>query len=376
LTIVASWPKGYVTAPTGTMRVSYLLRDAWPAFVGVGGLLLLIGYYVRAWLRVGRDPPSRVIVPRYEAPEGQSPASMRFLRRMKYDDRGFAAAVLSLAVKGALRIEQESRGLLKRGGKFTLHRAEPPLGAALSDDETVLRDTLLGSRTSLELDNANHALITAAKHAHLQLLRKRYTPTFFRINGAWHAGGIALSLLLGAVAIVLPVVKGGFGASWWFVTKPGWVALGAAALALLVNGVFGRLLKAPTVAGRTVMDHIEGYRLYLDVAEGDDLRLIDAPPLTVELYERNLPAALALEVEQHWAERFAGVFATQAAGHTPRWYSGDDWDTRHVSRFSSSFGSAFSSAISSASTAPGSSSGSGGGGSSGGGGGGGGGGGW
>jgi uncharacterized membrane protein YgcG len=301
---------------------------------------------------------------------------MRFLRQMKYDDRSFAAAVLSLAVKGALRIEQASRGLLKRGGKFTLHRTELPPGATLSDDETVLRDTLLGSRTSLELDNANHAIITAAKHAHLQLLKKRYTPTFFRINGAWHAGGIALSLLLGAVAIVLPVVKGGFGASWWFGTKPGWVALGAAALALLVNGVFGRLLKAPTVAGRAVMDHIEGYRLYLDVAEGDDLRLIDAPPLTVELYERNLPAALALEVEQHWAERFAGVFATQAAGHAPSWYSGDDWDTRHVSRFSSSFGPAFSSAISSASTAPGSSSGSGGGGSSGGGGGGGGGGGW
>ena len=107
------------------MQASYLLRDAWPAFIGVGGLLLLIGYYVRAWHRVGRDPPSRVIVPRYEAPEGQSPASMRFLRRMKYDDRSFAAAVLSLAVKGALRIEQESSGLLKRGGKFTLHRTEP-----------------------------------------------------------------------------------------------------------------------------------------------------------------------------------------------------------------------------------------------------------
>ena len=376
LTIVASWPKGYVTAPTGAMQASYLLRDAWPAFFGVGGLLLLIGYYGRAWHQVGRDPPSRVIVPRYEAPEGQSPASMRFLRRMKYDDRSFAAAVLSLAVKGALRIEQESRGLLKRGGKFTLHRTEPEPGATLSDDETVLRDTLLGSRASIELDNANHAIIAAAKHAHLQLLKKRHTPTFFRINGAWHAGGIALSLLLGAVAIVLPVINGGFGASWWFATQPGWVALGAAALALLVNGAFGRLLKAPTVAGRAVMDHIEGFRLYLDVAEGDDLRLIDAPPLTVELYERNLPAALALEVEQHWAERFAGVFATQAAGHTPRWYSGDQWDTGNVGRFSSNFGSTFSSAISSASTPPGSSSGSGGGGSSGGGGGGGGGGGW
>ncbi len=124
------------------------------------------------------------------------------------------------------------------------------------------------------------------------------------------------------------------------------------------------------------MDHIEGFRLYLDVAEGDELKLIDEPPLTTELFERYLPAALALEVEQHWAERFSEVFATQAATHSPNWYRGDSWSTRDVARFSSGLGSSFSSAIASASTAPGSSSGGGGGGSSGGGGGGGGGGGW
>lgn len=84
----------------------------------------------------------------------------------------------------------------------------------------------------------------------------------------------------------------------------------------------------------------------------DELKLIDAPPLIVRLYERYLPAALALEVEQHWAERFATVFATQAAAHTPTWYSGDAWDTHDVGRFTSSFGSSFSSAISSSSTAP------------------------
>jgi uncharacterized membrane protein len=145
---------------------------------------------------------------------------------------------------------------------------------------------------------------------------------------------------------------------------------------LIANVAFGRLLKAPTVAGRSIMDQVEGFRLYLDVAEGDELRLVNAPPLTVRLYERYLPAALALEVEQRWAERFAAVFATQAASHAPTWYSGDAWNSGDVSRFTSDFGSSFSGAIASASTAPGSSSGSGGGGSSGGGGGGGGGGGW
>jgi uncharacterized membrane protein YgcG len=140
--------------------------------------------------------------------------------------------------------------------------------------------------------------------------------------------------------------------------------------------LFGRLLKAPTVTGRAVMDQIEGFRLFLDVAEGDDLRLIDAPPLTPRLFERNLPAALALEVEQRWAERFSEVFATQAPENAPGWYSGNRWDTRSLGRFSSGFGASLDHAISSASAAPGSRSGSGGGGSSGGGGGGGGGGGW
>jgi len=81
-------------------------------------------YYVGIWRRVGRDPPQRVIVPQYEPPDGVSPAAMRFLRRMSYDDRCFAAAVLSLAVQGALRIEQENSGLLRRARKFTLQRTE------------------------------------------------------------------------------------------------------------------------------------------------------------------------------------------------------------------------------------------------------------
>jgi uncharacterized membrane protein YgcG len=376
LTLVASWPKGHVAPPGLDQRSGYLLRDAWPAGLALGGLAVLLLYYLGVWHRVGRDPPKRVIVPHYEPPGALSPAAMRFLRRMAYDDRCFAAAVLSLAVQGALRIEQESGGLFNRTRKFTLHRVAPPADASLAEDERVLRDRLFATAGSVQLDNINHVVINGAKLEHLRALKSRYMPSAFRANGAWHALGIALSLLIGVFAVLLPALKAGFGFSWWFMTTPGRTALAAFGGALVANVAFGRLLKAPTVGGRETMDHIEGFRLYLDVAEGDELKLIDAPPLTVRLYERHLPAALALEVEQHWAERFATVFATQAAAHTPSWYSGDAWDTRNVARFTSGFGSSFSSAISSSSTAPGSSSGSGGGGSSGGGGGGGGGGGW
>lgn len=375
-TIVASWPKGVVSAPGTGERVRYALRDAWPALLAAMGLLLLVAYYIRAWVAVGRDPPGRIVVPRYDAPQGQSPASMRYLRRMAYDDRCFAAAVLSLAVQGGLTIEQEKSGLLGRKRTYTLHSSRPASGgAAFSEDETRLHGQLFASSTSVELDDKNQVLLNAVKLGHMKQLRKQFTPSLFRINGGWHGGGVVLTLLIGGGLIWL-ANRAGFAPTWWFATKPGWIAIGAGVAALLTNLAFGRLLKAPTIAGRAVMDHIEGFRLYLDVAEGDELKLIDEPPLTTELFERYLPAALALEVEQHWAERFSEVFATQAATHSPNWYRGDSWSTRDVARFSSGLGSSFSSAIASASTAPGSSSGGGGGGSSGGGGGGGGGGGW
>jgi len=96
------------------------------------------------------------------------------------------------------------------------------------------------------------------------------------------------------------------------------------------------------------------------------------------LFEKYLPYAIALGVENRWADRFAGVLAAAAAQGQQGfgWYSGSGDPWSNPTSFADSMGSSLSSTISSASTAPGSSSGSGGGGSSGGGGGGGGGGGW
>jgi uncharacterized membrane protein len=117
------------------------------------------------------------------------------------------------------------------------------------------------------------------------------------------------------------------------------------------------------------------------------MNMLNPPERTPELFEKFLPYALALDVEQQWAEQFAGVIdaagtapgsGRTGSGFRPVWYSGGALD-RGLSGFGSSLGGAFSGAIASASTAPGSrggSSGSSGGGSSGGGGGGGGGGGW
>jgi uncharacterized membrane protein len=138
-------------------------------------------------------------------------------------------------------------------------------------------------------------------------------------------------------------------------------------------------MKAPTRRGRKVMDTIEGFRMYLATAEHERLNALHPPEQTPELFEKYLPYALALGVEQAWSEQFSEVLIRASAdGHSysPHWYSGSHWHNYKAGSFSGKLGASLGSAISSSSSAPGSSSGSGGGGSSGGGGGGGGGGGW
>jgi uncharacterized membrane protein len=136
-------------------------------------------------------------------------------------------------------------------------------------------------------------------------------------------------------------------------------------------------MKAFTIKGRKVMDQIEGFKLYLSVAEKDQIEELHPPLKTPELFEKFLPYALALDMEQEWSEQFAEIMAQAGAenGYDPTWYTGGHFAAMGATGLASSL-DAMSSSISSSSSPPGSSSGSGGGGSSGGGGGGGGGGGW
>jgi hypothetical protein len=301
---------------------------------------------------------------------------MRYLLELDYDDRCFAADVLNLAVKGHLVIAEDRIGLFGLSKQLALIKQESPDAKPLSAEEQSLLAAIFSKGTRLELKQSNHEWVRAAKSFHKRLIKRRYSPGFFRINGEWHSLGILWSVLV-VVGLVLCANRYVWP-EWYFITWLGRATAAAAALGLIANGVFGRLLKAPTISGRAAMDHVRGFKMYLQVAEGEELKRVTTPPppLTPELYHLYLPAALGLGVEQRWSERFAEVFADQQRAGAPAWYSGSGWNARNLGAFSSSFGSQLNGAISSASTAPGSKSGGGGRGSSGGGGGGGGGGGW
>ncbi|MGI9263979.1 MAG: DUF2207 domain-containing protein [Gammaproteobacteria bacterium] len=356
LTLVVSWPKGVVDEPGIAQRLGFLLHDNRGVLLALLTFLLVTGYLFLMWSRYGRDPAPGVIFPRYEPPRGYSPASARYISKMGYDSKALSAAVINLAVKGYLSISKD-------GDEYTLKKKTS--GEKLARGESVLLKTLFMSAPVLQLDDKNHMIVGAAKSAHAKALKKDYLNIYFFKNG-----GLLLPSLIGIVVMLIVIIQLG-------AITPVVVALLAVSFAL--HGFFAYLLKAPTPKGRLLMDELEGFQLYPEVAEKDDMNSRLRPDMTPALFEKYLPFAVALGVEQAWAEQFTRIFAAMEAHrgvvYRPAWYNGE-FNHMRLSGFADNVGSGFTSAISSAATAPGSSSGSGGGGFSGGGGGGGGGGGW
>jgi hypothetical protein len=134
LTIVVSWPKGYVEEPSGTTRLRYFVEDNRLSLVGCAGLTLVLLYYVIVWFKVGRSPAKSSIMPIYQPPAGISPAAMRYLVRMGFDDKTFAVAVIDMAVKKFLSIKEND-------SVFTLHRT--------SDDKKLLAPEESAAATGL-----------------------------------------------------------------------------------------------------------------------------------------------------------------------------------------------------------------------------------
>jgi len=358
LTIAVGWPKGIVHEPTPNERLQYFLEDNAAALVLTAGILLALGWYLWAWNRIGRDPRKGVIIPLFEPPQGLTPAGCSYARSMSFGRSAFAAAVISLGVKGYLKIDETD-------DDFTLHRADGPFFEPASAGETGVLDALFdkGTRQHIKLEAENHEDFSKARSALQKALKAEHLGSVFNLNTVYALPALLLTIATAAVALIFdggPLV---------------WVAYGLLSIALHL--VFLLLIRAPTPAGRRVMDKIEGFRMYLDTAEQDRLDRMRSPELTPEVFETFLPYAFALGVENNWCDRFAREVPADGSGtYRPHWYIGHNHGLAGLHHLGHGFNDSFSSAIASASTPPGSSSGSGGGGFSGGGGGGGGGGGW
>ena len=434
LTVAVAFSKGAVLPPSPAELRSEFIRDNAAAVAACAGVFLMLVYFVIVWIEHGRRPPRSTVIPLFAPPKDFSPAAVRCVYRMVYDRKAYAASVVDMAVKGFLKIAETDR-------VYTLRRTGKSESAAnLSHGEAAIAARLFAGRDGMELKQENHTAVAESISALKTSLTNEYERAYFVTNSHWFAGGLAmLAITAGATAMLCDdpgpavfillwlagwsvgttflihrawdawtdaisgpgsrilntisalfstVFAAPFAAGWLF----GTVVLAKAipwpaAIALSAGGViaylFYHLLKHPTLLGAKIDDQIEGFKLFLTVAEKDRLEALNPPNVTPEVFEKFLPYAIALDCENQWSKKFeaeaarAGIAPdTRGNYYSPGWYSGSSFDRLGSTGFADSLGASMAAAAASAATAPGSSSGSGRGGSSGGGGGGGGGGGW
>ncbi len=425
-------PKGAIDPPTSSQERWWWLKDHRNAFIALIGLALVWGWYGWSWLKVGRDPPRGIIVPRWDAPDGISPALVNYIDNKGFGDGGwkaFSAAALNLAVAGRLKLEDLKTSIIltdtKSGGPDKL----PP-------GEGALMARVVSAGGTLRLDKSNGTAVQAAGAAFVDAITKENRGKYYNANVGYVVLGVILSIvtfvvLIGfgrfssddiallVVPVILAAVLGVFagvlgkgfrpgvsaGRKIFYIVVLGIIGLVAfTALGSIVSLMFEELLShgelpviiglggiiianilaffimgAPTVLGAKMMDGIDGLRQYLTLAEKDRMNMAGAPQMSPQHFEKLLPYAVALGVEKPWTETFdKWLAAAKIDDYQPGWYSGSNYGgfAGSVGGFSHSMASTIQSTLPAPPPSSSSSGGFSGGGSSGGGGGGGGGGGW
>ena len=434
MSVAIQMTKGSIAAPSESQKSAWFWQDNKAMIVAFVGLAVVGFYYFISWFRIGRDLPAGVIVPRWDAPDGMSPALVNYIYKKGLSGKGFdaiSAALLNLAVKGLVVLDKESKNL-----RITASE-NPKFGTLPVGEAAILKQVYGANNQSLTVSSSNGSKVKALQQKFASAMEKEHRSKFYKHNigatilgvlfsvaaliamfifgdfsdemiGFLIAGGmitlfvsiflfsfarqflnakhllgkifnliIAGFLTFGILSTLFSLVVSGFIAS---LTEP-WPLVAIVGI-IVLNVLFFFLLGAPTTLGREKMDEVEGLKTYLTLAEKDRMNMVDAPDFSTQHYEELLPYAVALGVEKPWSKSFESWLAAAiaagavAASYQPSWYRGNDFSGDSLSNTMDDFTSSMQSGFSSAMPVPKSSSSGFSGGSSGGGGGGGGGGGW
>jgi len=383
LTIATSWPKGFVQSQPSFFKTFgyYVWNNKAVFFLPLAALLSAIFCFF-FWYRYGRDPEKGTVYPLFEPPAGYGPAALGYIYKQKFSNQLTAATIVDAAVRNKIKIDVERDGLIFKHNEYVISKSKLQTKPPVSNYEEFWSDIedLVGTRIEKGKYNSDLGDLNKTVKAYCEdnyknkdgSIKKGYKG-FFALNNSYTTipGLICFAAgIWGVIELFKALQLSNFWQIAYFV--------GGIILCSMVFRVFSKLLRAYSPQGRQMVDKIEGFRMFLSTADETRFDMMSPPKKSLELYEKYLPFAIALDCEIEWGQKFEDIINTAVIGSAV----GSSFSrsfTRDNDNFSSSFASSFSGAISSATTPPSSSSGGGssfGGGSSGGGGGGGGGGGW
>ena len=240
------------------------------------------------------------VVVEFGPPQNMRPAELGLILDESADTKDVTATIVDLAVRGYLTIAE---GTAK--SDWTLTTKNGPTATLLPYERTLLSGLFAG-RDTVKLSDLKGTFAPTLRMAEGQiyadsLLRRLFTSSPTQARAAWGCLGFALVLVGFAVTVALGLAFG-----WGLVG----FAIVITGIALAATFPF---MPQRTAAGRDLLQHTLGFRLYMTTAEKYRQQFAEKAQIFTQL----LPYAIVFGCVNQWAKAFEGI---DTAAANSGWY--------------------------------------------------------
>ncbi len=327
LTAAVSFPTGYISTNAIASNsgdysgISVSAGQGWLFFIGIFalfGIIFVVAIIKQIVPALFYKKPKPVVpwalrgkpvVVEYTPPANLPPIEVGTILDRKVDLTDISSVIVDLAVKGYLKIKYINKEIPFWPDKKDYQLVKLKDGADLVHPAyQIIFDYLFSGRDEVTLsDLKNSSSYQSAKLKDLikdtqdHLHDEGYLPMTSQSLNAIRVGmsiaiffllQLSLSFIAGPIfPLVIIIAVGSIGT---------------------VNRYFSSKL---TPMGLDVLYKILGFRDFLRLTETDRLKLLNAPKLEPQIFEKFLPYAMVLGVENEWAKQFEGIYQG-----SPIWY--------------------------------------------------------
>lgn len=301
LTVVFGFPKGVVQEPTAFQNFLATLLDNWVLFLPVAVFFFML--YL--WWKRGRDPKGRgTIIAQYDAPDNIKPIEVGTVIDNSSDNKDISAEIVSLAVRGYLKITKIKEDRFFSGAEYELEKLKPENDLEdIFDIRTM--ESLFEKKPKIKLGELKNKFYKKTGEINNLVCDSVVKRGYYSSNpNSMEHLYVGIGFLIAFVGTII------FGKIFG--------TLGAIAIAIsgVIIIVFGFLMPVRTRKGVLAKEHILGLKEYLRVAEKDRIKFHNAPERNPEHFEKLLPFAMVLGVEKEWAKQFEDIYK-----ENPSWYN-------------------------------------------------------
>ena len=328
LTVLINLPAGFVAKPS---KLAMLIAGwGWMLFP----LLLILVYYL-LWRKIGRD--NKIIkVVEFQPPPGIDPAMAGFLINDSSDASDLTALIPHWGAYGYITIEQVAKKGLFSHSDTILHKIKP-LPASAPNYESTLFEGLFASGDDVSMNSLKNIFYKTMEDAKAKLKKSAMAGDYYTKSS--NNSGCLVSLGI--------IVIGGIG--YYFLN----LAYGQPpaivwAIVCIILILCSRIFMKRTGKGDEAMQHIIGFKMFIEKAEKDRLEVLLKEDPTY--FEKTIGYALAFGMLTAWGRKFDGLDVP-----APTWYIGYSGYMFSPYSFSQNFNDSISSAQTNMVSAPSSS---------------------